>query len=186
MFRVVCLCAALVVTTPAGAQDLATQYAAAFQAFTVTGQSDRYFLQSGGVMANVLPTLAGRWQDVLTVSGYTASIDAVYIADICARESGGVIIASPGPNSFSVTKSSDENAFTVTYTHNIRGFGNWFDASFETEALAAYLGKATDDPLLAGLIALNELPIAVFTPGPDVLVMLPAGGMVQIYTRCPA
>ena len=84
MFRPVSFCAALAYATPAFAQDMATQYASAFHAFTVTGQSDRYCLQPEGIIANVLPTLAGRWLDALTISGYPDSVDAAYLAEQCA------------------------------------------------------------------------------------------------------
>lgn len=121
--------------------------------------------------------------NALTISGNTECVDTAHMADLCQNGPANISIQVTAPNSFSVTEQPDGNQFTVQYSYI---GGNWFDTTFEVADFAAIFGKDADDPFVEPMIATKELPIAFYTPGPDVLVMLPAGGMVQIYNRCPA
>jgi hypothetical protein len=173
----------LMVATSTQAQDLAADYAAAFTAFTLPGSSPHDPDAAAAAIVALLPALQGDWVRGDLLAEDTADLDTGTLDHACDVVVDRLVITSPHGFDMQHTNAKGEVSLHIRYDYiGQHNFQRWYD---ENEWLTR-LGIEPDRSGM-GHIYLNQArgEVAMFVPGPTILVLDDARGMTEIYVRCP-
>ena len=169
---------------PAMAQDLPSQYAAAYSAFQSTNIS-RDALAQRQLIAQTLLDLSGNWFNASVVIENDPVLTPDVVAQVCDSR-GKSVLTAPTPYQFVMTQTDNQGNTLSRHFDYVNS--HFFQLRVDDLEFATYLRLTDKEELMAQQLSYSAGRfgmIAMFHPSPDILVLQSAYGPPEIHVRCP-